>query len=74
LLSYHCPYDPRKLAGQAIGMLHCPECGVMVLGGVAHPPVRRYRPRLEYDDPIVDITDQPWLWSDQDHFDYDIPD
>lgn len=70
-MSYHCPHDPRKTRG-AIGMYHCPECGVMVLAGVQHLPVRRYRPRHFSHDPRVDITDQPELWSDQDHFDYDM--
>jgi hypothetical protein len=33
-----CPYDPRELAGLPVGMLHCPDCGCMVLAGVEHPP------------------------------------
>lgn len=33
-----CSYDPRALLGQPIGMLHCPECGVMVVAGLPHPP------------------------------------
>lgn len=32
-----CPYDPRELLGQPIGMLHCPLCGEMVVAGLAHP-------------------------------------
>jgi hypothetical protein len=32
-----CPYDPRILAGQPIGMHHCPTCGCMVLAGCVHP-------------------------------------
>lgn len=32
-----CSYDPRPLAGQPIGMLHCPLCGEMVIAGMAHP-------------------------------------
>lgn len=31
-----CSYDPRVLLGLPIGMLHCPECGCMVLAGMAH--------------------------------------
>ena len=31
-----CPHDPRETTG-AIGMYHCPECGEMVLAGIAHP-------------------------------------
>ena len=33
-----CTYDPRPLLGQPIGMLHCPECGCMVLAGLEHGP------------------------------------
>lgn len=32
-----CNYDPTELAGQPIGMLHCPECGCMILAGCPHP-------------------------------------
>lgn len=32
-----CTYDPRLLAGQPIGMFHCPECGEMVVAGMPHP-------------------------------------
>lgn len=32
-----CPYDPRELKGLPIGMLHCPECGCMVIAGQTHP-------------------------------------
>lgn len=31
-----CPYDPRPLLGQPIGMLHCPACGCMVVAGLEH--------------------------------------
>jgi len=31
-----CEYDPGELAGQPIGMLHCAECGCMILAGVPH--------------------------------------
>ena len=31
----HCD-DPRDLAGAAIGMYHCPGCGVMQLAGSDH--------------------------------------
>ena len=33
----HCSFDPLTLAGQPIGMLHCPECGAMVLAAAPHP-------------------------------------
>ncbi len=32
-----CPFDPATLAGLPIGMLHCPECGCMVVAGITHP-------------------------------------
>ncbi len=32
-----CSYDPRPLAGQPIGMFHCPLCGEMVIAGMEHP-------------------------------------
>lgn len=32
-----CDYDPTKLAGLSMGMLHCPQCGCMILAGVSHP-------------------------------------
>jgi len=32
-----CSHDPRELKGQPIGMYHCPECGEMVIAGIAHP-------------------------------------
>lgn len=33
----NCTYDPRELKGKPIGMLHCPDCGEMVLAGAEHP-------------------------------------
>lgn len=33
-----CPHDPRVLAGQPIGMYHCPDCGEMVVAGMEHTP------------------------------------
>ena len=33
-----CPYDPRELLGQPIGMLHCGWCGCMVVAGIEHGP------------------------------------
>ena len=32
-----CGHDPREMAGQPIGMFHCPECGEMVIAGMPHP-------------------------------------
>lgn len=31
-----CPEDPLLLAGQPIGMYHCPECGMMVVAALPH--------------------------------------
>ena len=33
-----CTHDPRELAGQPIGMYHCPDCGEMVVAGMEHTP------------------------------------
>jgi len=33
-----CTHDPRELAGSPIGMYHCPDCGEMVVAGMAHAP------------------------------------
>ena len=32
-----CSYDPTELKGTPMGMLHCPQCGCMILAGVSHP-------------------------------------
>jgi hypothetical protein len=67
-MSYECPHDPETHGN--LGMYHCPDCGLMVLGGLAHPGSRRFRPRLHRDDPWVDISDSPDQWTDRDEFDY----
>lgn len=36
LLTWPCPEKPELLAGQPIGMYHCPYCGEMQLAGVPH--------------------------------------
>lgn len=36
-MSQKCPYDPSMLIGVPLGMFHCPECGEMVVAGMAHP-------------------------------------
>jgi len=47
-----CPFDPQTLAGEPIGMLHCPSCGCMVLAGLPHGPcVNR---ECDYYDADVD--------------------
>lgn len=52
-----CGFDPRTMAGQPIGMFHCPECGEMVIAGMAHPDYAnweedhaRYMAELEAKD------------------------
>lgn len=46
-----CDYDPKEMAGQPIGMFHCPKCGEMVLAGVDHPDMddvdKRYQEYLD---------------------------
>lgn len=32
-----CTFDPTVYAGAPIGMFHCPDCGEMVIAGLAHP-------------------------------------
>jgi hypothetical protein len=63
-----CPHRPDDVTR---GMYHCPACGIMVVGGFPHPPVRRYRQRLRREDPYEDVTDHPERWSDDDFYDYD---
>lgn len=31
-----CPEDPVQLAGQPIGMYHCPSCGCMQIAAMPH--------------------------------------
>jgi len=48
-----CTHDPRLLAGQPIGMYHCPECGDMVVAGLEHPePMNEYGEALYDDDDV----------------------
>lgn len=35
-----CPYEPEHMAGAPIGMFHCPVCGIMVLAGLPHAPIK----------------------------------
>lgn len=32
-----CAEQPELLAGQPIGMYHCPLCGMMIVAGLPHP-------------------------------------
>lgn len=34
-----CNKRPELLAGQPIGMYHCPDCGAMLMAGIPHPQV-----------------------------------
>lgn len=64
-----CPYDPRELAGQSIGMFHCDACGCMVIAGMEHGPcVRGLCPAFDegkHPGPEIDLEiteeDLPWL-------------
>lgn len=38
-MTFTCLYDPMQLCGQAIGQLHCPGCGVMIIACMPHPEV-----------------------------------
>jgi hypothetical protein len=50
-LTMKCDYDPKEMAGQPIGMFHCPSCGDMVLAGVDHPDMDEVEKRYkEYCD------------------------
>lgn len=37
----NCAEKPENLAGAALGMYHCPDCGAMVLAGMPHPELCR---------------------------------
>ncbi len=51
-----CPYDPRELAGQPIGMFNCPLCGEMVLAGMVHTPPSA--------DPCFEKDGKFWFWDE----------
>lgn len=42
-----CPFDPMTLKGEPLGMLHCPECGEMILAGVPHPDYEGFYKELD---------------------------
>lgn len=46
----NCKFDPTVLKGQPIGMLHCPECGYMILAGVPHLDYSQIEELPTYDD------------------------
>jgi len=35
-----CPREPEHMIGVPIGMYHCEVCGIMVLAGCPHPPIK----------------------------------
>lgn len=35
-----CPREPEHLIGVPLGMFHCEVCGIMVLAGRPHPPIK----------------------------------
>ncbi len=58
-----CPEQSVLLAGQPLGMYHCPVCGMMLLAGGAHltpsqPSMRSDAPGLI--DHYEDEYGQPW--------------
>lgn len=58
-----CPEDPILLAGQPIGMYHCPVCGMMVMAARPHlSPEKYYDAELEsYTIDHYEIEyGQPW--------------
>ena len=44
-----CTFDPTTIDG-AIGMMHCPECGEMIMAGLPH---------VDWDAPMPDILPEP---------------
>lgn len=39
LVDSNCEEKPELLAGEPLGMYHCPDCGSMLLAGVPHPQI-----------------------------------
>jgi hypothetical protein len=37
LFPANCAEKPEAMAGQPLGMYHCPDCGAMVMAGIPHP-------------------------------------
>jgi hypothetical protein len=35
-----CPREPEHLIGVPLGMFHCEVCGIMVVAGMHHPPIK----------------------------------
>ncbi len=54
LFSANCHEKPEDLLRQPIGQYHCPDCGTMVLAGLAHPELCQRcidRKHPKYDRP-----------------------
>lgn len=49
-----CSYDPKEMAGEPIGMFHCPECGEMVVAGMDHPDYSL----LDGDNPEIEEAEK----------------
>jgi len=39
LFEPNCEEKPEVFIGSPLGQYHCPDCGAMILAGVAHPKV-----------------------------------
>lgn len=39
MFNNHCEFDPMTLQDKPIGMLHCPECGEIIIAGIPHPKI-----------------------------------
>lgn len=53
-----CAEKPEALAGQPLGMYHCPDCGAMVIAGLPHPDVCvrcRYLQHPAFDIPASSV-------------------
>lgn len=35
-----CPYEPEHLIGEPLGMFHCEVCGMMIVAGLVHGPIK----------------------------------
>ncbi len=40
LKSGSCPYEPEHLIGIPLGQFHCEVCGMMIVAGLTHPPIK----------------------------------
>lgn len=68
LFPANCQENPESLAGQPLGMYHCPDCGAMVCAGVPHGDlcqrcIDRQHPGFDKPAPLDarDEAHQRWL-------------